>query len=131
AALAEAQWAELVSRLGDLGLRPPSGGTLRDWRTHYVRHGYLDDDTDASIGRVVATVERTRYARPGVVPPGVHDDIEKITHAVSQSRPTPQRLRAFFLPEAGVRWWSRQTAAVTRAPSRWARALADRLPRRR
>jgi len=130
AALAEAEWAELVSRLRDLGLHPPPGGTLREWRTHYVRHGYLDADADASIGRVVATVERTRYARPGPVTPDGQDDVEKVTHAVSQSRPTPQRLRAFFVPEAGVLWWRRSTASLTHAPERWGRRLADSLSRR-
>ncbi len=131
AELAEAEWAELVSRLRDLGLHPPPGGTLREWRTHYVRHGYLDADADASIGRVVATVERTRYARPGLVMPDGADDVEKVTHAVSQGRPTPQRLRAFFVPETGVLWWSRSTAALTRAPALWGRRILDRLPRRR
>jgi len=131
AALAEAQWAELVSRLGDLGLHPPSGGTLREWRAHYVKHGYLDDEVDASIGRVVATVERTRYARPGVDPVDVHPDVEVITQAVSQSRPLPQRLRAFFVPAAGVGWWSGRAGAISQVSSRWWSTVVERLPGRR
>ena len=130
-ALVEAQWDELVSRLGDLGIHPPAGGTLRDWREHYSRHGYLDDDADASMSRVVSTVERTRYGRPERSRLDVHEDVERVTRAASRSRPTGRRLHAFFLPDTGVRWWSQRVTAVTSVPARWGRTLRARLPRRR
>ncbi len=131
AELAEAQWQELVSRLRDLGLSPPAGGTLRQWSHHYSREAYLDDDAEESMGQVVATLERTRYARPGTDAISMTDDIRRVTRAAAVNRSTRQRVRAFFLPGDGVRWWSRHLAAVTGAPGRWVDATIDRLPRRR
>lgn len=126
AELAEAQWDELVSRLTDLGFRPPDGGTLRDWRAHYTREAYLDDDAQNSMGHVVATLERTRYARPGRTQVDVRDDLRIITRAAAESRTRGQRIRAFLVPQDGVAWWARLLTAVTRAPRR----LLARLPRR-
>ncbi len=128
--LAEAQWTQLVSRLGDLGLPPPpGGGTLRQWRRHYSREAYLDDEADASMGHVVATLERARYARPGSEPVELSDDIRRVTRAAAVSRPWRQRLRAFLVPQDGVRWWSRALTRVTGAPGRWIDSAVDRLPR--
>ncbi|MEO8830175.1 DUF3488 and transglutaminase-like domain-containing protein [Lapillicoccus sp.] len=132
AELAEAQWDELVSRLGDLGVPPPlDGGTLRQWRHHYVREAYLDEPADAAMGHVVATLERSRYARPNAAQVELGDDIKVVTKSAAASRPPLERVRAFFLPAQGVRWWTRGLAKVTDAPGRWIDALADRLPRRR
>ena len=128
--LAEAQWAELVSRLTDLGFRPPDGGTLRDWRAHYTREAYLDDAAQQSMGHVVATLERTRYARPGRAEVDVRDDLRTITRAAAESRPRGLRLRAFLFPRDGVAWWSRLVTTVTRAPGRLAAPLMARLPHR-
>lgn len=127
--LAEAQWDELVSRLTDLGFRPPDGGTLRDWRAHYTREAYLDDDAQASMGHVVSTLERTRYARPGRSEVDVRDDLRVITRAAAESRPRGQRLRAFLFPRDGVAWWSRLVSALTSAPGRLLAPVAARLPR--
>ena len=97
--LAEAQWDELVSRLGDLGVaRPSGGGTLREWRQHYVREAFLDTRADEAIGHVVATLERSRYARPGGAPTELVGDIRTVTRTAATNRPWPQRLRAFLLP---------------------------------
>lgn len=129
--LAEAQWDELVSRLGDLGVPQPSGGgTLREWRRHYVREAYLDERADAAIGHVVATLEQARYARPSASSTELADDIRTVTRAAATSRPLPQRLRAFFLPQDGVRWWTRALTRIADAPGRWIDAAADRFPRR-
>ena len=130
--LAEAQWDELVSRLGDLGVPQPSGGgTLREWRQHYVREAYLDERADAAMGHVVTTLERSRYARPGSAPTELAGDIRTVTRTAATNRPWPQRLRAFLLPQDGVRWWTRSLTRVTDAPGRWLDAATDRLSRRR
>ncbi len=129
--LAEAQWSELVARLWDLGLSPPTGGTLREWREHYAREAYLDDAAQHSMGRVVATLERTRYARPDAQPVEIGEDIRRVTRAAAVSRPPRNRLRAFFLPSDGVRWWNQQWVRITGAPGRWVDTLVDRMPRRR
>ncbi|MDQ6715455.1 MAG: DUF3488 and transglutaminase-like domain-containing protein [Actinomycetota bacterium] len=131
AELAEAQWAELVARLGDLGLSPPNGGTLRDWRRHYAREAYLDEPAERSMGHVVATLERTRYARPGSEPVRIHDDIRMVTKAAASSRPTTRRVRAFFLPSDGIRWWGEALTRVSSAPGRWVDQLVERLSARR
>ena len=129
--LAEAQWDELVSRLGDLGVAQPSGGgTLREWRQHYVREAFLDGRADEAIGHVVATLERSRYARPGAAPTELAGDIRTVTRTAATNRPWPQRLRAFLFPQDGVRWWTRTLTRIADAPGRWIDAAADRFPRR-
>jgi hypothetical protein len=129
--LAEAQWDELVSRLGDLGVpQPTGGGTLREWRQHYVREAYLDDRADEAIGHVVATLERSRYARPGGPATELADDIRTVTRTAATNRPWTQRVRAFFLPTDGVRWWTRTLTRIADAPGRWFDAVADRFARR-
>ena len=132
AELAEAQWDELVSRLGDLGVRPPpGGGTLREWRRHYTREAFLEEDADEALGQVVATLESSRYARPGAPVALLTPEIRAVTRAAAASRPLPRRIRAFFLPRDGVRWWNRWGRIVTDAPGRWTTALLDRFTRRR
>ena len=131
AELAEAQWDELVSRLGYLGVPQPSGGgTLREWRKHYVREAFLDPHADAAMGTVVATLEQSRYARPGSAPVALAEEIRTVTRTAATNRPWPQRVRAFFLPRDGVRWWTRTMTRITDAPGRWIDAAADRFPRR-
>ncbi len=130
--LAEAQWDELVSRLGDLGVPPPlDGGTLRQWRHHYLREAYLDQPADEAMAHVVATLERSRYARPDAAPVSLGDEIKLVTRSAAAGRPRLERARAFLLPAQGVRWWTGGLAKVTDAPGRWIDAAADRLPRRR
>lgn len=131
AELAEAQWQELVSRLRDLGVSPPTGGTLRQWQRHYAREAYLDEDAEQSMGQVVATLERTRYGRPGAEPLSMTEDIRRVSKAAAVSRSHRHRVRAFFLPGDAVQWWSRVVTTVTAAPGRWLDAAVSRLPRRR
>ena len=54
--VAAAAWSDLTSRLTDLGLPPPPGGTLRDWRDHYSREGHLQEPARDSFATMVATV---------------------------------------------------------------------------
>lgn len=130
AALAEAQWHDLTSRLTDLGLPPPPGGTPRQWGRHYTRAAFLDDDADLAMRRVVATLERTRYARPGTEPVDLVKQVHQITRAAAGSRSRRLRLRAFFAPGDAVRWWRGLVRRTTSAPQRWVRAVLGRRPRR-
>jgi hypothetical protein len=125
----EAQWEGLTSRLDDLGLSGPQGGTLRDWERHYRQAAYLDDEAGAALGRVVATVETARYARPGTVPSDdVSPQIRTVTRAAARTRTRRQRVRALFLPGDGVRWWRRLGVGVSAGAgsvrARLARAVA-------
>ena len=128
---AEAEWTELVSRLGDLGLRPPSGGTPREWARHYVVEGYLDEQAEESMGRVVTTLERGRYARPGVDLDDRHPDVETVARAAARGRPVSRRVKAFLAPTAAVTWWSGLGSRVAAVPRRVGAAVTARVPRRR
>ena len=119
--LIEAEWLDLTSHLGDLGLNAPEGATLRQLRERYVTSGHLDPENATAMGRVTATLEKSRYDRPERTSPQaairLHHDIRSIRRQVGQTRAWQIRLRSFFWPEAGVSFW---------------RSLPDRLlPRRR
>ena len=97
---------------------------------HYVREAFLDPRADEAMGNVVATLERSRYARPGGAPAELAGDIRTVTRTAASNRPWPQRLRAFLFPQDGVRWWTRTLTRIADAPGRWIDAAADRFPRR-
>ena len=109
--LMEVEWDELTSHLRDLGLSPPAGGTLRQWRQHYVTSGHLDPENVQAMGRVTATLEQTRYARPEHTSPEqaeqLHRDIRSIRRRISQTRDWRTRVRSFVWPSAGVAFWRR------------------------
>ena len=62
--LIEAEWDDLTSHLGDLGLGAPEGVTLRQLRERYVIDGHLDEENATAMRRVTATLEKSRYDRP-------------------------------------------------------------------
>lgn len=119
AQLTEAQWDELVSRLDDLGVAsPPDGETPRQLHRFYAREAYLDTAADEALGRVVDTLEQARYARPGTELSPMSAQIHEVASAAAAKKPVRRRVRAFFLPRDGVRWWSRLLTRVTSAPGR-------------
>ena len=109
--LIEVEWDELTSHLHDLGLDPPPGGTLRQWRQHFITSGHLDHDNAEAMGRVTATLERARYARPERTSPeqaaALHRDIRSIRRQVSRTRALGTRARSFLWPSTGVAFWRR------------------------
>ncbi len=111
--LVEAQWSDFTGRLDDLGVRPPTGATLREVRDHYARTGYLDEASREQLGRLVATVETARYARPGTeVDTELAVPTRELRQAVARTRSWRQRLRAALLPGDAERWWSRVGARL-------------------
>ena len=118
--LIEAEWDALTSHLGDLGLTAPQGVTLRQLRERYVTEGHLDPEDATAMGRVTATLEKSRYDRPERTTPQeavrLHSDIRSIRRTIGRTRAWQTRLRSFIWPAAGVNWW---------------RALPDRLGSRR
>ncbi|MGO4360482.1 transglutaminase family protein [Terrabacter sp. RAF57] len=119
--LIEAEWDDLTSHFGDLGLSAPEGVTLRQLRERYVTDGHLDEENATAMRRVTATLEKSRYDRPERTTPQeafrLHHDIRSIRRQVGRTRAWQTRARSFFWPEAGVSFW---------------RSLPDRLlPRRR
>jgi transglutaminase-like putative cysteine protease len=107
--LIEAEWEALTSHLGDLGLSAPDGVTLRQLRHQYVTEGHLDTENATAMGRVTATLEKSRYDRPERTTPQeairLHSDIRAIRRNVGRTRAWQTRLRSFFWPAAGVEWW--------------------------
>jgi hypothetical protein len=116
--LIEVEWDELTSHFRDLGLSPPPGGTLRQWRQHYVASGHLDSDNAEAIGRVTATLERARYARPERTSveqaTQLHRDIRSIRRDVAHTRNWRTRVRSFLWPSAGVAFWRRLRDSLKR-----------------
>ncbi|MGB8383115.1 MAG: DUF3488 and transglutaminase-like domain-containing protein [Dermatophilaceae bacterium] len=127
---AKAQWARLTSRLQDLGLSTPPGGTLRDWETHYRRTAGLDGDSSTALHQVVATVETSRYARPGsTLLADLSPQVRTVSRAAARTRSVPQRVRAVLVPGDGLRWWQwvgRGVAARGRAVTARLRGAANR-----
>jgi hypothetical protein len=118
----EAEWESLVLRLGDIGLVASEGATPRQASQQLGRAAYLTDEEGAALGRVVATLERARYARPGGDPvTDVEEDARTVWRAALSRRRRLDRARALLLPEEGLRWWR----AVLRRPGRRADTLDD------
>ncbi len=109
--LIEVEWDELTATLRDLGLDPPQGGTLRQWRQHFVTTGHLDAENTKALGRVTATLERARYDRPERTTPEeaveLHRDLKAIRRNVSRTRAWKTRLRSTLWPSTGVEAWRR------------------------
>ncbi|NUO36519.1 MAG: transglutaminase domain-containing protein [Dermatophilaceae bacterium] len=107
--LIEAEWQDLTSHLGDLGLTAPDGVTLRQLRHRYVTDGHLDDENASAMSRVTATLEKSRYDRPERTSPQeairLHHDIQSIRRQVGRTRAWKTRVKGFLWPEAAVSFW--------------------------
>ncbi len=126
----EVEWQSMVRRIADLGVSPPVGSTPRQ-AGQYLRHqGYLTGEDADALGRMVATLERSRYAPPGDPLPDIAPDSQAVVHAVSTSRRRKDRLRAAWLPQDGMSQWRDGWYAVTSAPARLIAWLRTRLERR-
>ena len=82
--------------------------------------------------RVIAAVERARYAPPTAVLEDPAQDVEAVVDAVGESRQLGARVRALLLPGAGtaaVASTYRRAVESTAAVVRRARALLTRRPR--
>ncbi len=107
--LIEAEWDDLTSHFGDLGLSAPEGVTLRQLRERYVTGGHLDEENATAMRRVTATLEKSRYDLPERTTAQeafrLHHDIRSIRRQVGRTRAWQTRMRSFFWPEAGVSFW--------------------------
>ncbi|MGL4744158.1 MAG: transglutaminaseTgpA domain-containing protein [Dermatophilaceae bacterium] len=106
AELVEVQWQSLLLRLEDVGLVPPVAATPRQASRAIRQRAGLDTGGSEALGRVVATLERARYAAPGTRPlPDVTADVRAILRAAASRRSRRDRIRAKLLPEEGRRLW--------------------------
>ena len=108
----EAEWQSLLLRLQDIGFSPPDGATPRQASRQLARAAYLTPDETDALGRVVGTLERARYARPGLALNDVTDDAHTVWTGALSRRRRGDRVRALLLPEEGRRHWR---ATVRRA----------------
>ncbi len=102
----EAQWQSLLLRLQDIGLVLPDGATPRQASRLLGRDAYLTTEENAALGRVAATLEQARYARPGTTLADVTEDSRTVWRAARSRRRRPARLRALLLPQEGLQHWS-------------------------
>ena len=101
----EAEWQSLLLRLQDIGVVPSDGATPREASRQVGRSAYLTTDESAALGRVVATLEQARYARPGSDLVDVAEDARTVWRGALSRRRRTDRLRAVLLPEEGRRLW--------------------------
>lgn len=130
----EVQWELLTSSLGDLGIAPAPSLTPRQLRAYYDREAFLDDEASRALGRVVQTLERSRYA-PGPPPPdGLGSDARQVLRAAAATRRGTERLRAALWPSSGItglRSARAHLAWLVRTPFRDVSDLTRRRFRRR
>ena len=101
----EAQWQSLLLRLQDIGYVAPDGTTPRQASRQITKAAYLTPDEDEALGRVVATVELARYARPGTELHDVADDAQTVWRGALGRRRRVDKVRALLLPAEGRGLW--------------------------
>ncbi|GAA4406517.1 DUF3488 and transglutaminase-like domain-containing protein [Fodinibacter luteus] len=101
----EAEWQSLLLRLQDIGFVPPDGATPRQASRQIGRAAYLTSEESDALGRVVATLEQARYARPGSDLDDVTGDARTVWRGALSRRRRLDRVRAVLLPEEGRRLW--------------------------
>lgn len=118
----EAEWASLISRLGDIGIAPPTGSTPRQAGAQLTHDAILTGDSKAAMGRIVTTVERARYAPPNTPIDDISGDARVVWKDAVSARQGSDRARAYLVPGDGVRQWNDAKDAVVDWPrSAWAR----------
>jgi hypothetical protein len=125
AEVVEAEWEFLTSRLADLGVPAPPSRTPRQLSEFYGREAFLDDDAAQALGRVLQTLERSRYARPSAQAVSIAPDAQQVLRAVAVTRRRQDRLRAAVWPTSGVdalRSATRRLSWAMQAPARALRA---------
>jgi transglutaminase-like putative cysteine protease len=98
----EVQWELLTSSLGDLGIAPAPARTPRQLRAYYDREAFLDGEASDALGRVVQTLERSRYALSPPAPSGLAADARQVFRAAAATRRGRDRLRATLWPSSGI-----------------------------
>jgi len=98
----ELHWELLTSSLGDLGIPAEPSRTPRQLRAYYDREAMLDGAASQALGRVVQTLERSRYAQSDTAPDDLWPDAQAVSKAAAANRAGRQRLRAALWPSSGV-----------------------------
>jgi len=117
AARVEAAWDEVREKLEDLGVRWAASWTPRALQVRLVSDHHLGEPEQAALGRLVADLERVRYAPPGAVvreTGALRADVHTVVAGVSASGvvTTWARRRARWIPGSGVRALSGMVRSV-------------------
>jgi hypothetical protein len=99
----EVEWDHLTASLGDLGIAPAPSRTPRQQRIYYEREALLAGADSLALGRVVQTVESSRYAVSS--PPraqALSADTRQVLSAAAANRAGRYRLRAALWPSSGI-----------------------------
>jgi transglutaminase-like putative cysteine protease len=130
----EVQWGLLTSSLGDLGIAPAPSRTPRQLHAYYDREAFLEGAASQALGRVVQTLERSRYAVSAPNTDGLSADTRQVLRAAAASRRGKDRLRAALWPSSGIAQLRSSRADFAwrvQAPLRDVRGIArQRFPRR-
>jgi hypothetical protein len=130
----EVQWELLTSSLGDLGIAPAPSRTPRQQHSYYDQEAFLEGASSQALGRVVRTLELSRYAVSAPDPAGLSADAHEVLRAVATTRRGRERVRAALWPSSGIAQLRSAIAEVTvriRVPLRKTRdGLLERLHRR-
>jgi transglutaminase-like putative cysteine protease len=109
----EVEWEHLTSSLGDLGIAPAPARTPQQLRAYYDREAMLDGAASKALGRVLQTMERSRYAVSSPPwEPGIARDARQVLRAAAANRTGRDRLRAALWPSSGMTQLSSATAHV-------------------
>jgi transglutaminase-like putative cysteine protease len=98
----EVQWELLTSSLGDLGIAPAPSRTPKQQCDYYGQAASLEGDASHALGRVVQTLERSRYTMAGPPPDGMAADARQVFKAAAANRSRRDRLRAGLWPSSGI-----------------------------
>ena len=98
----EVQWELLTSSLGDLGIEPAPSRTPRQLRAYYDREGFLEGADSEALGRVIQTLERSRYTTSAPVPDRLATDARQVLRAAAATRRRADRIRAAWWPSVGL-----------------------------
>jgi transglutaminase-like putative cysteine protease len=123
----EAQWAAFSSRMSDFGFAEPRGRTPRQLQRHYQQHTGLDKESAAAMGRVLQTLEQSRYAVPTAQPLSIGSDTKQVLRDVTRTRSWSTRLEVMLWPGSGreqLRIWARAAAELLARPGQ---ELGDRV----
>jgi transglutaminase-like putative cysteine protease len=134
AAGVEVRWELLTSSLGDLGIPPAPSRTPRQLHAHYDKEASLEEPASLALGRVVQTLERSRYAVSAPATEGLEADTREVFRAAAANRRGRDRLRAVLWPSSGVmqlRSAGARAASRLRAGQQSVSNLARRLSPRR
>lgn len=101
----EREWTSLINGLADVQVQAPSGATPRRTGQVLKRSARLDDDAAQHLDQVVQTLERARYAPPGVDLNRIDRDADAVLASVRRRRRLGIRVRAALLPTDGIEAW--------------------------